>query len=274
MRLRTRSFAHLHPCSRPRARAVAAALALASATAAAQPHPGAAPADSLVHAVVALDSTLFAAYNGCDLATLGGLAAEDLEFYHDQTGLARGRRALVDAVRENVCGKVRRDVVPGTLAVYPLRGYGAVETGEHRFCDPRRYRTCPAAAGGAARFVMLWRQEPAGGWQLARVVSYDHAPRTDDSPGAAAPPPTAAPATTAAAPPLTSRTSALADALDARAPGWLARSRVPSLAVAYVAEAPCSGRARPAFAGRVARPQGPAHRWGGSADGRTAPAVP
>jgi Domain of unknown function (DUF4440) len=129
--------------------------------------------DSLYRTVAALDSTLFSAYNRCDLPTIGGLVASDLEFYHDQTGLARGRAALLNALQQNVCGKVRRDLIPGTLAVYPLRHYGAVEIGEHRFCDPHRYAHC-GKDSGTAKFVMLW-EEQAGGWQLTRVISYDHA---------------------------------------------------------------------------------------------------
>ncbi len=164
--------------ARPAARAVGLTLAavVAAATAAAQPAP--ASGDSLFGTVAALDRALFAAYNRCDLAALGAFVTDDLEFYHDQTGLARGREALVDGVRQNVCGKVRRDLVPGTLEVYPLRGYGAVETGEHRFCDPRTHRTCTAATGGAAKFVMLWQHQADGAWRLTRVISYDHAPRT------------------------------------------------------------------------------------------------
>jgi hypothetical protein len=129
--------------------------------------------DTLYRTVAALDSTLFDAYNRCDLATIGGLVASDLEFYHDQTGLARGRAALLDALRQNICGKVRRDLVPGTLQVYPLRHYGAVEIGEHRFCDPRRYTHC-GEESGAAKFVHIW-QRLDGTWQLTRVISYDHA---------------------------------------------------------------------------------------------------
>ena len=171
--------------ARPATRAVgrtlavgAAATAVAASTSAAQAAPTAASVDSLTTTVAALDRALFAAYNRCDLAALGALVADDLEFYHDQTGLARGRQALVDGVRQNVCGKVRRDLVPGTFEVHPLRGYGAVETGEHRFCDPRAHRTCTAATGGAARFVMLWQHQADGAWRLTRVISYDHAPRT------------------------------------------------------------------------------------------------
>ncbi len=160
------------------AAATAAVSTAAVSTAAAQRVPTAASAESLFGTVAGLDGALFAAYNRCDLAALGAFVTDDLEFYHDQTGLARGRQALVDGVRLNVCGKVRRDLVPGTLEVHPLRGYGAVETGEHRFCDPRAHRTCTAATGGAAKFVMVWQHQADGAWRLTRVISYDHAPRT------------------------------------------------------------------------------------------------
>jgi hypothetical protein len=132
-----------------------------------------APRDTLFRTIAALDSALFDAYNVCDLGRLGSYVSDDLEFYHDQTGLARGRQALVDGVRQNVCGKVRRDLVPGTLEVHPLKGYGAVETGVHLFCDPRVYRTCSDTTSGSAKFVTLWRLAD-GVWQATRVISYDH----------------------------------------------------------------------------------------------------
>jgi hypothetical protein len=171
--------------TRPIARLVPAlltCLALAAGRAGAQGAPpppapvrpgAAAPEDSLYRTVAALDSAMFDAYNRCDLDALGAFASEDLEFYHDRGGLARGRQSLVDGVRRNVCGKTRRDLVPGTLEVYPIAGYGAMETGEHLFCDPNRYRRCADATSGIARFVMLWRYE-SGRWQMTRVFSYGH----------------------------------------------------------------------------------------------------
>jgi ketosteroid isomerase-like protein len=132
----------------------------------------AAPTDSLYRTIAALDSAMFDAYNRCDLERLATFLADDLEFYHDQTGLSRGRQAVIDAVRQNICGKVHRDPVPGTLEVYPLRGYGAVATGIHRFCDARTHQRCDGA-GGPAKFVTLW-QYSDGGWKIARVISYDH----------------------------------------------------------------------------------------------------
>jgi Domain of unknown function (DUF4440) len=73
--------------------------------------------DPLFQTIEALDRAVFDAFNGCELEKLGAYFAEDLEFYHDQTGLARSRQSLIDAVRNNICGKVTRELVPGTLEV-------------------------------------------------------------------------------------------------------------------------------------------------------------
>jgi len=130
-------------------------------------------AAELTRTVAALDTRLFDAYNRCDLDTLGAIVADDLEFYHDKTGLSRGRAPFIEALRNNICGKVHRDLVPGSLEVYPLRTYGAVEIGSHVFCDPRQTARCDPRTSGAARFVMLW-QNDGGPWKLTRVISYDH----------------------------------------------------------------------------------------------------
>jgi hypothetical protein len=109
---------------------------------------------------------------------MGEIVTEDLEFYHDRTGLERGRDRFVEAIRNNICGKVRRELITGTLEVYPLKGYGAVEIGTHRFCDARRFKVCDPQKSGDARFAMLWEQTEAG-WKLSRVISYDHIDRPD-----------------------------------------------------------------------------------------------
>jgi hypothetical protein len=146
---------------------------LISALAAAEEGPAGVAQAELVRTVTRLDTQLFDAYNRCDLEKLGALVAADLEFYHDQTGLSRGREAFLEAIRNNICGKVHRELVPGTLEVYPLAHYGALETGAHVFCDPRQSARCDPAKSGSAKFVMLWQQNGST-WQLTRVVSYDH----------------------------------------------------------------------------------------------------
>jgi len=123
----------------------------------------AAPED-LFKTIQALDMRLFDAYNHCDLTTISSLVAEDLEFYHDKTGLARGRQSLVDGIKNNICGKVTRELVPGTLQVDPIANYGAV----HRFYHPG-----DANNVGEAQFVTLWQHKDSG-WQVTRAISFDH----------------------------------------------------------------------------------------------------
>ena len=65
---------------------------------------------------------------------------------------------------------MRRDLVPGTLEVYPIKDYGAVEMGTHRFHHPGQESTEQV---GEAKFVTLW-QNKDGEWKITRAISYDH----------------------------------------------------------------------------------------------------
>ena len=128
----------------------------------------AAQPDPLFTTIQFLDTKLFDAYNHCDLATLGTMVSDDLEFYHDQTGLSVGKEPFLAAIKQNICGKVQRELLSGTLEVYPLKGYGAVEIGIHRFHHPKNSENV-----GDAKFVMLW-QNKDGAWKVTRVISYNH----------------------------------------------------------------------------------------------------
>ncbi len=127
--------------------------------------------EELTKAVAALDKELFDAYNTCNLDKLGTLVADDLEFYHDKTGLAVGKQLFLDAIKNNICGKVTRQLVPGTLEVYPLHGYGAVEIGVHRFYHPTSSPDKDVV--GEGKFVTLWQYKD-GAWKITRAISYDH----------------------------------------------------------------------------------------------------
>lgn len=124
---------------------------------------------SLFKTIQDLDAKLFEAYNHCDLATLGAMVSDDLEFYHDKTGLSVGKDPFLAAIRQNICGKVERSLVLGSLEVYPLNGYGAVEIGVHRFLHPGHPEDTP----GEAKFIILW-QHQNGSWKVTRTISYDH----------------------------------------------------------------------------------------------------
>jgi hypothetical protein len=122
----------------------------------------------LTATVTELDTNLFAAYNNCDLVSFARYVAPNIEFYHDKGGLTVGRPKLVESIRNNICGKLRRVLVPGTLEVFPVPGYGALETGADRFCDLHT-GNCDAFS----KFAQLWEYHN-GTWFLSRVFSYDH----------------------------------------------------------------------------------------------------
>ncbi len=130
--------------------------------------PAAPPTDGLTQEIGALDARVFDAYNRCDLPTFSGYFDPGLSFYHDTGGATFTRDAMVDGVRRYICGKVRRELIPATLRVYPIKDYGAIEEGEHRFCELATGR-----CEGIAKFVMVWTKRN-GAWRITSVLSYGH----------------------------------------------------------------------------------------------------
>jgi hypothetical protein len=148
-------------------------LAAHGAHAVAQSKAGEPPPEELARALAAQDAALFDSFNRCDLEKFATFFVEDVEFYHDKGGVTLTRKSLVESVKNNICGKVRREVVSESLEVYPIAGFGAVQMGSHRFYElSAKPGSGPA---GEARFVHLWQYKD-GAWKITRVISYDHGP--------------------------------------------------------------------------------------------------
>lgn len=126
--------------------------------------------EELNKTIATLDAALFDAYNRCDLEKFSSFFTDDVEFYHDQGGVTLGKEKLTESVKNNICGKVTREIVPGTMEAHYMKGYGAVEMGVHRFHHPGHDDTQPV---GEAKFVHLWQCKD-GKWRITRVISYDH----------------------------------------------------------------------------------------------------
>lgn len=117
----------------------------------------------------ALDAELFGAVNRCELQKLASLIDDHIEFFHDDNGEMLGKQSMIDSIRKNICGTdFRRVLVPGTLRVYPMKDYGALEMGVHRFLHPKTH-----GQTGEASFIHLW-QFKDGTWKLTRAISYNH----------------------------------------------------------------------------------------------------
>jgi len=88
---------------------------------------------TLYQTILELDSIFFTAYNTCDLKKQAELYSDSIEFYHDQGGLIKSKQIILQATERNICGKVTRELVKGSIEVSPIPNYGAVEIGMHMF---------------------------------------------------------------------------------------------------------------------------------------------
>lgn len=116
--------------------------------------------------IVHMDSVYFNAYNTCDMAKQAEIYSDSLEFYHDNGGLQKSKQALLDAIRKNICGKVTRVLVKGSIEVYPIPGYGAVEIALHRFINHAENDHLSQPD----RFIIIWKNQN-NNWQITRVIS-------------------------------------------------------------------------------------------------------
>ncbi len=110
----------------------------------------------LYDTIVYMDSIFFEAYNHCRMDVMTVMFAEDIEFYHDKGGLSTSKTDILNAIRQNICNKVTREIVKGSIEVYSIKGYGAVQMGQHRFYNKLEDPTVPSRPG---KFVTTWQNK-------------------------------------------------------------------------------------------------------------------
>lgn len=121
----------------------------------------------LYNTIVHMDSLYFNAYNTCDLKTQSDLYSEDLEFFHDKGGLSTSKSDVLEALKNNICGKVTRELVDGSIEVYPIKDYGAVEIGLHKFHNNQEPKGTVSKIG---KFIMMWEYKNES-WNITKVIS-------------------------------------------------------------------------------------------------------
>jgi hypothetical protein len=141
--------------------------------------PNTSTSGPLYQKLLALDTAMFDSFNKCaDPAQLEKHASyfvKELEFYHDNGGASWTRDDYMKGVHDNVCGKFHRELDLASFHVWPIKDFGAIAQGTHRFCHS------PTTCEGVGQFTMIWR-EKEGVWQITRAMSYDH--QTDHRPAA------------------------------------------------------------------------------------------
>jgi hypothetical protein len=124
--------------------------------------------DTIAH----MDSVMFDAFNNRSLEKLKSLFTTDLEFFHDKDGLAGYDKTMENFTRifnDKKLITLKRELVKGSLEVYPIFNYGAVEICRHQFCHIENGKNdC-----GIFKNIMIWHKLN-GQWKVSRVISYDH----------------------------------------------------------------------------------------------------
>lgn len=123
----------------------------------------------LYDTIVKLDSIFFSLYNNCStqLQAYADFYSDSIEFYHDKGGLNTSKKEIVEATKNNICGKVTRELVKGSVEVYPIANYGAIEMGLHMFHNNQEKQSGPPKI---SKFIVIWHHT-GNGWKISRVVS-------------------------------------------------------------------------------------------------------
>jgi hypothetical protein len=112
------------------------------------------------------DSIYFTAYNTCDMETQTAYYSDSLEFFHDKGGLSTSKQETLAAIKKNICGRVTRELVKGSLEVYPIKDWGAIEMGRHMFHNNYEKDQVPHPS----KFIIFW-QQAGSKWIIKKVVS-------------------------------------------------------------------------------------------------------
>ncbi|WP_343667707.1 nuclear transport factor 2 family protein [Chitinophaga sp.] len=134
---------------------------------------------ALYKAIKANDSLIFdVGFNTCNLAPYNDIIADDFRFYHDKGGITSGKTAFIASMQTGICQlpyKAERQLVPGTLQIFPLEKngvlYGAIESGDHAFYEVEKDGTHHQT--GVAKFTLVWLLVD-NKWKATEGLSYDH----------------------------------------------------------------------------------------------------
>ena len=126
----------------------------------------------LFKTIAGLDSLIFEAFNKRDIVTLQSFLSDGLEFYHDLGGVTNYTQNI-EAFRKTFSSdrKLRRALVIGSMEVYPIKDFGAVQTGMHRFYVTEKGQK--EKLSSEAKFIHLWKNSN-GVWKITRIISYGH----------------------------------------------------------------------------------------------------
>ncbi len=122
--------------------------------------------DEIVH----MDSLLFDGFNTKNVDKMKIYFDSTLELYQDNIGVRNYKETV--AAFGNLFKQdyvLTRKLVPGTMEVYPIKGFGAIQTGLHTFSHKENGELITATF----KFMNVWHKT-GNTWRITRLVTYDH----------------------------------------------------------------------------------------------------
>jgi hypothetical protein len=129
------------------------------------------PIDNVLYATIIIqDSILFDAFNSRNIDKLESCFTDNLEVYQDNTGV-RNYEQTIESFKELFRKDyvLTRKLIKESVEIYPIKDFGAIETGRHTFCHTENGKLECATF----KFLEIWEIKN-GQWKIAKIITYDH----------------------------------------------------------------------------------------------------
>lgn len=118
----------------------------------------------MITMIVSLDS-IFVKANNPEIHT--NLYSDSVELFHNQLELIKSKQIILDATKKNICGKIRRELVKGSIEKYPISGFEAGEVGMNRF---HKLADNESTSPHPGRLKFIW-QHQNNNWLIRSAIS-------------------------------------------------------------------------------------------------------
>lgn len=129
------------------------------------------PAEGVLYRTIKVaDSLMFEAFNNRDLNKLKAYFDPSIEVIQDNIGIRNYKQTIAsfkELFKKDYV--LNRMLIESSLEVYPIKNYGAIETGRHTFSHVENGKLISAIF----KFVTIWKNDH-GNWRITKIITYDH----------------------------------------------------------------------------------------------------
>ncbi len=115
-----------------------------------------------------LDKHLFSAFNHQNLKEFKKYFDVNLEVFQDDKGVRNYEQSMATFTELfQAMPDLKRKLKKGTMEVYPIEGFGAIEMGQHAFIHTEEGEN----QGKIVHFIHIWKRFH-GQWKITKIITY------------------------------------------------------------------------------------------------------